>query len=290
MPDPLESLLLQRPPAVPQEGLPPGDPESGIGKLRLFSRGVMGDQEPGSFPAAAGAMLGAANPFGRARNVTTVPKVASKQAVKELVNLLLGRSKRVPLPNVYKPMSEADNSLSALMQTRTNSIPPPATVLNISQVDPMLKGQSRVIPREKGITKAHAARQKALGGDPYSQHHIAVHSKWEHKPYEEPRSTSHQIKHNTEVSNAVARSKPIAQQFGSLHTAGLKPITIREAKAMLDGPIKAFKAGILPKEELVKILNTNAAKLEAANKAFEAKDWEVYQQMMERAVEARRAK
>jgi hypothetical protein len=284
----LEQLLLQKPPQVGPVVLPPAAPGSLDVKTSEFTNALnpFGEQAPGSLPAALGAMAGMFLPGklfkGMETGVATAPKVAPKRAAQELADLLLGRSKRVPTPTVYQPVSDADASLKAMLLTRTHTLPPPTTQLRIHGADPLLKPMGRYLTREPGITEAYKARQKALG-KPATKQDVSIYTGnlERSQPLKPPTAGA---EHRKIRAEGLAASKPITSKTGSLHAAGLKPYTVREINSMLKSPVEAFKRGMMTKEQMQQVLETNRAKIAEKNSEFMQKDWELYQKNIENAI------
>lgn len=286
----LEWLLTQRPEQADEPIIfPEGDPQAPAGRIMDFLSGLAGNPRRRSGPAITGAMAGMFLPgkllqgLKGAETGLLTRTIAPKRAAQELTDLLLGRSKRVPTPNVYKPLSEADASLEAMLMSRTNSIPPAPTKLRLQSV-PGVAQQKRTLSRQPGISEDFKTRQTSIGGNPSKQTDVFVGAGTNPSRQTSLTKDRWTAAANAQASKDLHKVKPITQEAGSLHAAGLNPLTKKEIHALIEGPINAFKKGGLTKDQLNTILATNRAKIQSHNQAFTEKDFELYRQGIERAI------
>jgi hypothetical protein len=294
----LEKLLIERMVMPPPVELPEGDSNDWSHKITDFGNALIGEQKAGSLPAALGATIGMFGPgklkglslrgisslgVADAKQLGILPKVAPKRAAQELADVLLGRSARVPAPSIYKEIPEADASLQAMLMTRTGGVPPARTSLGISPNDPLFKSVVRDIPQAKGIREAYKAR-RALQGKGDQAVRTTVNSgsltadKRQIGPVPTPQSAS------------LAKVRPITSQTGSLHAAGMKPLTKKEIKGLMEGPVEAFKRGLISEAEMAKRLEINRAKITAQEQQLVDKTAQTFNQKMEKALLNRRGR
>ncbi len=224
--------------------------------------------------------------------VKTLPKVAPKRAANELVDLLLGRSKRVPLPSVYKEIPDADASMAALLQSRTHTLPPNPTNLVIPWGNPHFVPVARTLSRADGITEAYA-RRVDLPGVPPSRLAKNVDLL-----YKNPAAASATRKLSPTSVAAQMEAHPtqlsIAKKTGSVQNAisgtGVKALTDTEIKRLLEGPKKAFQNGLITRKQMESLLHKNQQKIDMYKTALQKTDTALYRKQMEEKIAKAKAK
>ena len=215
-------------------------------------------------------------------------KVAPKRAATELVDLLMGRSKRVP--QMVKPLTDEEASWSALHASRTHTQPGPTTEVKVGHSDAIMKPMSLRIRRQPGISAAFRANQKVLGGNPdkVSQKYVVA------KPTKNNVGVT--LRNNASrldlIPDAMAIAKPISTKDivtgkGSVHAAtNEKILTTKEINSLLQGPKKAVALGVMSKSEGNKILRENMKRIASQFDKLKKVDQELYRKAMDERIAA----
>lgn len=211
-----------------------------------------------------GMKLGIAVPTGPN---TFTKRIAPKRAATELVDLLLGRSSRVPRPKVFNEMPESEASLRAMLSLRHGGVPGPPTILQVPTESGIFKPFSKTLSRLPEVRQAFKDRSRLFKTDPNRAKTIGVgYLRDFDKQVAKPKVESATI-FNKDVS------KKIADKAGSLQDAatnlGLRPMTDAEMRNMLTAPVEAYKRGMLSKKEMEKVLAQNKAKIERYRRLLE---------------------
>jgi hypothetical protein len=230
-------------------------------------------------PTAMGTMVG----------TEVAKKVAPKRAAMELVDLLLGRSKRAA-PKLA-PLSDHEAKIVAGQSGFIGSPPPKPTMISIPTGDPIFKPMQRTLPRSDDVYNAYVASRRLEGKKPTSRR-VEVGSAF--RPRGVAGSTSAPMAKRP-IQSTPARTEIKLEQFrdtvkqnGSLHDAAVKQrvkvYTEKEINSMLQGPLQAVERGLMTPAEAEKIIAANRNKIYGLQGGLENLDQRMYNRKMEDAL------
>lgn len=212
-------------------------------------------------------------------------RIAPKRAATELVDLLMGRSKRVP--QMVKPLTDDEAKWSALHASRTYTPPPAPTNIKLGYTEAQLNPLNMMMRREPGITAAFKSNQRVLGGNPnkVQDKYVTGHT----KPLAGVITRSD--KSRLDLSAAAKDiAKPVStrdlvKKTGSVHAAtNQKVLTTKEINSMLQGPKKAVELGVMTKAQANKVLKANMAKIAAQFDQLKKVDQDLYRKAMDERI------
>lgn len=207
-------------------------------------------------------------------------RVAPKRAAKELADLLMGRSSRVSNAGL-KPITDQEAKMSALLSGKIGGVASPPTQIVIPN-DKNFKGMARVLPRAPGITESYKGDMKLKGLEPKRFKTVAINTS----------SPNNSIMRNPIVSKqAIQRNEfyGLTKQTGSLHNAVGKSnlpkvMTSKEMEGLIEGPKKAFKEGLITRQELDSLLAQNQAKIDGYKNSLKQVDQTIFDDKLNNSI------
>ena len=204
-------------------------------------------------------------------------RVAPMKAAKELVDVLRGTSKRIPPTAAMKPLTDSEASIAALLQSRMGGKPPLPTKLSTIPIKEF-KPMTRILPRDPAVASAsnsYQAFKEALSGATSrktNQVSLPSFSKL-NKDTPGVAVVARKGKGIDSVIAATARSQVT-------EASGIKLMTEKEMRGLIEGPRKALKLGMIPKEEAQIRIAINQQKLDNYLNKLKELDYKLYEEQM----------
>lgn len=228
-------------------------------------------EEMVQIPSPATAAVGVAT--------SVAKKVAPKRAAKELADVLMGRSSRVPPATVYDKLPEADASLRAMMESTIhgNRPPKPVVIRMGSGTGLTIPGKTQVA-RAPELTENYKIWQRALQHNPEAVTPKTITGYGVQQPIQKAIKDVH-------IGDGM---REVAKQGGSVQKAAgpLKIMTEKEIKALIDGPRKAMQLGGLTAEQGKAVLIRNKQKIDDYFAQLQKLEHAKYDQQMKDRIEA----
>lgn len=230
-------------------------------------------EEMVQLPSPMAAVAGPATAVARA--------VAPKRVAKELADVLMGRSKRVPPARIYDKIPEADISLQAMMESRVGGsrVPPPTTIKMSRSTGLTIPGKGQV-DRPKELTEQFKVWQRAMRDDPGKTTYKTITA--------DTKGAGTTVLKNPHIGSGM---KDVARNAGSVQQAvkggPLKIMTEKELQALIDGPRKAMELGGLTAEQGRAVLAKNKQRIDDYFNQLQSLKHAKYDEAMKHRIETR---